>query len=111
MDLKDIEKIMQLMDAHGLQQFKLEQDDTKLELRKPEEIDMETIQKFMPPPMMQAPTYSPHPMQSAPHPGEGGAVQNDRSTGLRAGRWRRSAANSPSDRPPCQNRAWNRAIR
>ena len=34
MDLDEIKKIVELMDEHGLSQFKLEQDDTKLELKK-----------------------------------------------------------------------------
>ncbi|MDF1753890.1 MAG: acetyl-CoA carboxylase biotin carboxyl carrier protein [Verrucomicrobiales bacterium] len=56
MDLKDIEKIMKLMDSHGLSQFKLEQDETKLELKKGGDIDIEAVQRMIassaPPQMM-----------------------------------------------------------
>ncbi|NNE91385.1 MAG: acetyl-CoA carboxylase biotin carboxyl carrier protein [Verrucomicrobiales bacterium] len=34
MDLKEIKKIIELMDEHGLSQFKLEEKDSKLELKK-----------------------------------------------------------------------------
>ena len=57
MDLKDIEKIVKLMDTHGLTQFKLEQDETKLELKKGD-FSVEMVQRLMsssPPQMMSAP--------------------------------------------------------
>lgn len=47
MDFKDIKKIVELMDQHGLSQFTLEQDETKLELKKGGDIDMGAIQRFM----------------------------------------------------------------
>lgn len=47
MDFKDIKKIVELMDQHGLSQFKLEQDETKLELKKGGDIDVSAIQKLM----------------------------------------------------------------
>ena len=47
MNLKDIEKIVKIMDDHQLTQFKLEQDDTKLELKKGGDIDIEAVQKLM----------------------------------------------------------------
>lgn len=65
MDLKDIEKIMKLMDSHGLSQFKLEQDETKLELKKGGDIDIEAVQRMIassaPPQMMasHAPAVAP----------------------------------------------------
>lgn len=48
MNLKDIEKIVKLMDEHNLSQFKLEQDETKLELKKGGDIDVDAIQRLMP---------------------------------------------------------------
>lgn len=47
MDFKDIKKIVELMDQHGLSQFKLEQDETKLELKKGGDIDVSAIQRLM----------------------------------------------------------------
>jgi acetyl-CoA carboxylase biotin carboxyl carrier protein len=46
-DFKDIKKIVELMDQHGLSQFKLEQDETKLELKKGGEIDMQAVQQIL----------------------------------------------------------------
>lgn len=70
MNLKDIEKIIKLMDSHNLTQFKLEQDETKLELKKGGEIDVEAVQRLMAsqaPPVaaVAAPAASPAPMASA----------------------------------------------
>lgn len=47
MDFKDIKKIVELMDQHGLSVFKLEQDETKLELKKGGDIDIKAIQSLM----------------------------------------------------------------
>ncbi len=47
MDFKEIKKIVELMDEHGLSQFKLEQDETKLELKKGGDVDMQAIQQLM----------------------------------------------------------------
>lgn len=47
MDFKDIKKIVELMDDHGLSQFKLEQDDTKLELKKGGDVDVKAIQQMI----------------------------------------------------------------
>jgi acetyl-CoA carboxylase biotin carboxyl carrier protein len=47
LDFRDIKKIVELMDQHGLSQFKLEQDETKLELKKGGDIDMKAIQQWM----------------------------------------------------------------
>jgi acetyl-CoA carboxylase biotin carboxyl carrier protein len=46
-DLKEIKKIVELMDEHGLTHFKLEQDDSKLELSKKSEFDVEALQRLM----------------------------------------------------------------
>lgn len=47
MNLKEIEKIVKMMEAHGLTQFKLQQDDTKLELKKGNDIDLDAVQRMM----------------------------------------------------------------
>ncbi len=67
MDLKDIEKIVKLMDQYGLSQFKLEHDDTKLELKKGGDVDVDAIQRFMASastPMMMS--HAPAPLPAAP---------------------------------------------
>lgn len=46
-NLKDIEKIMKLMDDHGLSQLKFEQDETKLELKKGGDIDVEAVSRLI----------------------------------------------------------------
>ena len=60
MDFRDIKKIVELMDQHGLSQFKLEQDETKLELKKGGDVDMKAIQHWMASaaPPQYAPTYA-----------------------------------------------------
>lgn len=63
MNLKDIEKIVKIMDDHGLSQFKLEQDDTKLEMKKSGDLDIEAIQRLMA--SAPAPVYSAPPQQAA----------------------------------------------
>lgn len=70
MDLKDIEKIVKLMDSHGLTQFKLEQDDTKLELKKAGEVNMEAVQMVPQAAPMIAPQAAP---AAAAAPAAGGA--------------------------------------
>ena len=47
MNLKDIEKIVKLMDEHQLTQFKLEQDETKLELKKGGDVDVAAVQQML----------------------------------------------------------------
>ena len=47
MDFKDIKKIVELMDEHGLSQFKLEQDETKLELKRGGDVDVSAISQLM----------------------------------------------------------------
>lgn len=64
MDFRDIKKIVELMDQHGLSQFKLEQDETKLELKKGGELDMKAIQKWMA--SAPAPQYMPAYAGAAP---------------------------------------------
>ena len=64
MDFKDIKKIVELMDEHGLSQFKLEQDETKLELKKGGDADVSAISQMMaaaPAPIAAAPTAAPAP--------------------------------------------------
>ena len=59
-NFKDIEKIVKLMDTHGLSQFKLQQEDTKLELKKGSDIDIEAVQRLMAA-SAQAPVHLAHP--------------------------------------------------
>lgn len=62
MDFKDIKKIVELMDEHGLSQFKLEQDETKLELKKGGDADVSAISQLMaaaPAPIVAAPAAAP----------------------------------------------------
>ena len=56
MDLEEIKKIVELMDEHGLSQFKLEQDDTKLELKKGGyEVAAQALPQYAPAPVAAAP--------------------------------------------------------
>ena len=70
LDFKEIKKIVELMDEHGLSQFKLEQDETKLELKKGGDVDMHAIQQLMasaPAPQYAAPVAgSPAPTAGEP---------------------------------------------
>ncbi|MCL4103708.1 UNVERIFIED_CONTAM: hypothetical protein GTU68_059787 [Idotea baltica] len=60
MDLDEIKKIVELMDEHGLSQFKLEQDDTKLELKKGGyEVATQAVPQFAPAPAATAPAAAP----------------------------------------------------
>ena len=71
MDFKEIKKIVELMDEHGLSQFKLEQDETKLELKKGGDVDMQAIQQLMasaPAPQYAAPAAAPAAGAAAPAP-------------------------------------------
>ena len=80
MDFRDIKRIVELMDQHGLSVFKLEQDETKLELKKGGELDMKAIQHWMSSAPM--PQYAPHyagggaPGPAAPPVVEGGLPAN-----------------------------------
>ncbi|MCP5540776.1 MAG: acetyl-CoA carboxylase biotin carboxyl carrier protein [Akkermansiaceae bacterium] len=68
MDLNEIKQIVELMDEHGLTHFKLEQDDSKLELSKGSSLDVEAVQRLMAmaPPAYAAPHSHPHPAAVAP---------------------------------------------
>jgi acetyl-CoA carboxylase biotin carboxyl carrier protein len=46
-DFKEIKRIVELMDEHGLTQFKLEIEGSKLEMKKGAEMDVEAIQRIM----------------------------------------------------------------
>jgi acetyl-CoA carboxylase biotin carboxyl carrier protein len=74
-DFRDIKKIVELMDQHGLSQFKLEQDETKLELKKGGDIDLKAIQHWMAsaPGPQYAPQYgsAPAPAAGTPAPADG----------------------------------------
>ncbi len=61
MDFRDIKRIVELMDQHGLSVFKLEQDDTKLELKKGGDLDVKAIKSFLAsaPQASYAPAYVP----------------------------------------------------
>lgn len=47
MDFKEIKRIVELMDQHGLSVFKLEQEETKLELKKGGDFDSKAIQGLL----------------------------------------------------------------
>lgn len=82
MDLKDIKKIVELMDEHGLTHFKLEQDDSKLELSKKSDVDIDAIQRLI--------ALSPQPVAPAapaPAPGQPAASSS-------------GGAEEPTDGPP-----------
>lgn len=75
-DFKDIKKIVELMDEHGLSQFTLEQDETKLELKKGGDIDVSAISQLLAS-QQHAPQYAPAPMAApagAPAAAEVGGV-------------------------------------
>ena len=68
MDFKDIKKIVELMDEHGLSQFKLEQDETMLELKKGGDADVSAISQLMaaaPAPIAAAPAAAPAALPAA----------------------------------------------
>lgn len=69
MDFKDIKKIVELMDEHGLSQFKLQQEDTKLELKRGGDIDVAAVQSLLA--AAPAPQYQPMP---APAPAAAGGA-------------------------------------
>lgn len=82
MDFRDIKKIVELMDQHGLSQFKLEQDETKLELKKGGDIDLKAIQQWMA--SAPGPQYAPH-YGSAPAPVAGATAPAPADGALPAG--------------------------
>jgi acetyl-CoA carboxylase biotin carboxyl carrier protein len=61
-DIKDIKKIVELMDEYGLTAFTLEQDETKLELKKGGDIDVSAVQQLL------ASVPAPAPAPAAPSP-------------------------------------------
>lgn len=65
-DFKEIQKIVELMNEHGLSQFKLEQDDTKLELKKGSDIDVEAIQRMLASSAPAAPVHHAAPAAAPP---------------------------------------------
>ncbi len=82
MDFRDIKRIVELMDQHGLSVFKLEQNETKLELKKGGDLDVKAIQSWLassPPPQF-APAYAAQPAPSGGAPAaaaaEGGLPAN-----------------------------------
>lgn len=79
MDFKDIKKIVELMDQHGLSQFKLEQDETKLELKKGGDVDISAVQALL------ASAPAPQPLAAAPAAPAGGAAPVVDDGGLAAG--------------------------
>jgi acetyl-CoA carboxylase biotin carboxyl carrier protein len=78
-DFKDIKKIVELMDQHGLSQFKLEQDETKLELKKGGDVDISAVQALL------ASAPAPQPLAAAPAAPAGGAAPVVDDGGLAAG--------------------------
>jgi acetyl-CoA carboxylase biotin carboxyl carrier protein len=80
-DFREIKRIVELMDQHGLSVFKLEQDDTKLELKKGGELDMKAIQNWMA--SASAPQYSGS-YAPSPAPAAGGAPAPAAEAGLPA---------------------------
>ena len=80
MDFKDIKKIVELMDEHGLSQFMLEQDETKLELKKGGDVDVAAISQLMA--SAPAPAAAP---AAAPATAPAGAAPDPEPSGLPAG--------------------------
>tara|TARA_B100000927_G_scaffold68643_3_gene54269 strand:- start:5184 stop:5663 length:480 start_codon:yes stop_codon:yes gene_type:complete len=79
-DFKDIKKIVELMDEHGLSQFMLEQDETKLELKKGGDVDVAAISQLM----ASAPAPAAVPA-AAPATAPAGAAPDPEPSGLPAG--------------------------
>jgi acetyl-CoA carboxylase biotin carboxyl carrier protein len=74
-EFKDIKQIVELMDEHGLSQFKLKQDDTKLELKKGGDLDVAAVQALLasaPAPQVHAPLAAAPVAGAAPAEGDGG---------------------------------------
>ena len=79
MNLKDIEKIVKMMEAHGLTQFKLQQDDTKLELKKGGDIDLDAVHRMM------AASVPPQAVAVPQAVTEGGGTPQEPTAGLPSG--------------------------
>ncbi|MBU6178795.1 MAG: acetyl-CoA carboxylase biotin carboxyl carrier protein [Verrucomicrobia bacterium] len=66
MDFREIKRIVELMDQHGLSVFKLEQGETKLELKKGGDLDVKAIQSWLASaPAPQYPAYHAAPAHAA----------------------------------------------
>ena len=77
MDFKDIKKIVELMDEHGLSQFKLEQDETMLELKKGGDADVSAISQLIaaaPAPIAAAPAAAPAALPAAAPAADSGGL-------------------------------------
>lgn len=70
MDFREIKRIVELMDQHGLSAFKLEQGETKLELKKGGDLDVKAVQSWLAsaPAPQYAPAYAPAPAAAAGAP-------------------------------------------
>ncbi len=71
------------MGEHGISQFKLEQDNEKIELKKGGDIDMEAVQKLLASAQAPQVSYAPQPVAQAPAAAVGGAAPAE--AGLPAG--------------------------
>jgi len=71
-DFRDIKRIVELMDQHGLSVFKLEQDETKLELKKGGDLDVKAIQSWLA--SAPAPAFAPAHAAAAPAAGGSSAA-------------------------------------
>lgn len=81
MDFREIKRIVELMDQHGLSVFKLEQDQTKLELKKGGDLDIKAIQNWLA--SAPAPQYAPA-YHGGHAPAGGGATPPPAEVGLPA---------------------------
>jgi acetyl-CoA carboxylase biotin carboxyl carrier protein len=79
-DFREIKRIVELMDQHGLSVFKLEQGETKLELKKGGDLDVKAIQNWMS--SAPAPQYAPAYAQ-VPAPAGAPAVEPGVPTNLK----------------------------
>lgn len=70
MDFREIKRIVELMDQHGLSAFKLEQGETKLELKKGGDLDAKAVQSWLAsaPAPQYSPAYAPAPVAAAGAP-------------------------------------------
>ncbi len=77
MDFREIKRIVELMDQHGLSAFKLEQGETKLELKKGSDLDAKAVQNWLAsaPAPQYAPAYHPAPAPAAGAPSAAPAAE------------------------------------
>ena len=67
MDLKEIRKIVELMNEHGLTHFDMSKDDFHLKLKKGQDLDsLKDLMALMPAPAAPAPAPAPAPAAAAP---------------------------------------------